>query len=1109
MKKIIKRFWGVALAIVLLSSMLISVIPASAGTLSWGYANLPGGTIGPLKATNPNSIFAPTYWSSFLGPCVIYDIAVASDGKTIYAATSFGGFKTTNGGRTWSDLFTHPFWSLFGMDSTKLMATTRVAVAPDNANLVVFLNTASNTFALSSAGGSNLYVGPVTDYAGNNATAITDVDICPKTTIHGQSVNLVLVTGTTASGAALFYLNYGVDFSGWDECLTGRYAGAAENQTFDDHFTAGATRFVTVKHSPNFARDYVAYLVGDNGTAPSMDIVSFNSNQFNSGVPSYQYYPDAGVVLDANAPATYLDMADIVFDPNFLAGNEESRFTYISLDFHTTGAYLGGLYRVTDNAMPVVTWNLVSNGNALITPTAAASVWSISINADGSMLAAAAGYYSTTWTVTGLKGNPTAIAPVPSRLVKRSGGGANEGFSSTSDNQIIAFAADGVVLARSGTYSGAFALSRDNGYTYNDIGMLNFIATDINDHAVNANGVERYVVASGNLSATGNATSVFYWDGTYWERTLTIKNTAPNGYLIGASPNNFNVLYLANMTTAMIRYTSTAGRVNWLERTSPVPTTGLADMAVQDDATLWVATQVDGNGCVTKLSETGNIWPTGPPYFNAVFGTIYHEAISTITLISPNNLVAGGLTGHVAYSMFGGAFWMPLTATVPSSGPVHATADSVGTGGTIYAVGSTDNNIYTWVIGTSLAWYDQVDPVISDTQVPKDLQIYNGAMYYCSTNGDTSYLGRALMPALDETDVSEWGFSQIRYSATDPFTQSVTSWTPDPLKFSLDATLGYGNKIWVTDALGCDAADLWVTPTPAPDQIMVFTDTLVTYAVPILSKAEILIEVNRETGYAYNANVSWTAIPYKYYEFEVFYDRACTHFFDSDTFFSGERTTIDITVGPHSADFPINYQPGESFYYRVRVATPFYSPWSEVHSLDVQPIRAPIPELYSPANGGTVPYLRPGFSWTPMGAYTKTYHIQIATSYTFEAASIVVDANIDASSVDGAGYGLSKDLVDGKQYFWHVQVLEPFPGDWSTVGNFWVKLPTAPTTQMVTVPGPTTVILTATQPAATSLTVTAPVSENVVNPSYIWAIIIIGAVLVIAVIVLIFRTRRV
>ncbi len=654
--------------------------------------------------------------------------------------------------------------------------------------------------------------------------------------------------------------------------------------------------------------------------------------------------------------------------------------------------------------------------------------------------------------------------------------------------------------------------------------MVNFIETWINDHVVNAaTGVERYVVASGNLSATGNATCRLLLgrhvlgESSHYQKYTSRAHETDSGfdsYIAGASPNNFNVLYLANMSTAMIRYTATAGRLNWLERTCPTPfTSGLADMAVQDDATLWVATQVSGIGCVTRLSETGNIWPTGPPYFNAVFGGgVVAQQIRTLTLVSPNNLVAGGAIGGVAYTMFGGAFWMPIIPAVPGDGTVHATAASLNSGDIIYATNTGSSEIWIWVIGTSLGWSNDLYPgstgMAAMGQVAQDLAIYNGAMYYVACNATQSWLGRALMPALNVPNSSEWAFDTITYYGTDPQVESVMSWQPDVLKFSVDAALGSGNKLWLTDASGA-----FLTPTPAPDQIMCFTDTLVTYIPTITSKDEIVVQVNRETGEAYNVTVSFTTIPYTAYQFQVFYDRACTHKYGS-TYSTGViySTHKDLVVGPHTGyNFFLGYQPGESYYYRVRVSYPYYSPWSAVHSLDVQPIRAPIPELYSPANGGTVPYLRPGFSWTPMGFVNGgKYHIQIATSATFGTSSIVVDEIIDASTVDGAGYGLSKDLKDGTQYFWHVQVVEPYPGDWSTVANFWIKLAAGPTPPVtVTQAGPTTVILTQTNPPATSVVVTAPVSENVVNPSYIWAIIIIGAVLVIAVIVLIFRTRRV
>ena len=74
-----------------------------------------------------------------------------------------------------------------------------------------------------------------------------------------------------------------------------------------------------------------------------------------------------------------------------------------------------------------------------------------------------------------------------------------------------------------------------------------------------------------------------------------------------------------------------------------------------------------------------------------------------------------------------------------------------------------------------------------------------------------------------------------------------------------------------------------------------------------------------------------------------------------------------------------------------------------------------------------------------------------------------------------------------------------------------VALPPTSAPPVVTIPPQVTPTITVVLPSSTSTVITVPGPTNVtnqVNPSYIWAVIIIGAVLVIAVIVLIVRTRR-
>jgi hypothetical protein len=197
------------------------------------------------------------------------------------------------------------------------------------------------------------------------------------------------------------------------------------------------------------------------------------------------------------------------------------------------------------------------------------------------------------------------------------------------------------------------------------------------------------------------------------------------------------------------------------------------------------------------------------------------------------------------------------------------------------------------------------------------------------------------------------------------------------------------------------------------------------------------------------------------------------------------------------------FLPGNTYYWRVAAATPIGSAFSETRSFTVQPTAATVPTIGGPVSGTSVNTLKPAFSWSPVSG-TTSYKFQISEGTAFAAP--IYDAEV---SVAGAQLPLTVTLEDGKTYFWRVKALLPVEGDWSSIANFTVALPVETTaTPPVTVTNaPPVTITIPPAPAPTTITIPPPV-ENKINPAYIWVIIIIGAVLVIAVIVLIVRTRR-
>jgi hypothetical protein len=216
---------------------------------------------------------------------------------------------------------------------------------------------------------------------------------------------------------------------------------------------------------------------------------------------------------------------------------------------------------------------------------------------------------------------------------------------------------------------------------------------------------------------------------------------------------------------------------------------------------------------------------------------------------------------------------------------------------------------------------------------------------------------------------------------------------------------------------------------------------------------------------------------------------------------------VPSSLNPVSSIQPgTNFQPGTTYYWKVAVSTPIGSGFSEARSFVVQPTAASVPTIASPPNGATITSTKPAFSWTPVSG-TTMYDFQLSEGTAFAAP-------VYATQVANAGVQLPLNvtLEQGKTYFWRVRALQPVQGDWSTIANITiaeaVPAPPAPTPPVVVQQMPAPIINIPAAPPAQQIVIPAAPAEKVINPTYIWAIIIIGAVLVIAVIVLIVRTRR-
>jgi hypothetical protein len=256
----------------------------------------------------------------------------------------------------------------------------------------------------------------------------------------------------------------------------------------------------------------------------------------------------------------------------------------------------------------------------------------------------------------------------------------------------------------------------------------------------------------------------------------------------------------------------------------------------------------------------------------------------------------------------------------------------------------------------------------------------------------------------------------------------------------------------------------------------------------------------------------------------------------------GDPTVAGYYTGATSITVPTGtLNPGTTYYFRVQTVNPLASKFSAPVSFAVllaqsgNSLSGDVPGLYGPTAGSTNVPVKPVFQWAD---------VQGAQSYDLQVADNPVFVNpLDAQTgLNTTVWTETKTLDPGKTYYWRVRAVAAS----GTASNWLNSSFTTALSASATQAPPAVVIstvqappVTITQPAlpAQTVTVTPPAkffdqnsglyfnsqselsayqaahpqgaAPSTSTPAYIWVIIVIGAILVIAVIVLITRTRRV
>jgi len=307
---------------------------------------------------------------------------------------------------------------------------------------------------------------------------------------------------------------------------------------------------------------------------------------------------------------------------------------------------------------------------------------------------------------------------------------------------------------------------------------------------------------------------------------------------------------------------------------------------------------------------------------------------------------------------------------------------------------------------------------------------------------------------------------------------------------------------------------LWMIDT-VTHNLVTYMDTLADVSIELVSPTDgYQNAMNPVTGQSVDIAFSWTKPSDNVigYDVRIYNDADGNAQIAANNGYApaGSPPNPVLIMGPYQvAPNLIVYVPGETYYWRVRTnaaaATgPIESPWSEMRSFTIEPAQALVAQISSPVNGGQNVGLTPAFSWSPVAG---------ATEYEFQLAAGPSEASfasaVSSETLAGTGYRPVVILDEGTTYFWRIRAVTPVLGGWSAVANFTTMTTpeaAAPPVVIETMPAP--IINIPAAPPATEFVIPPTPAPDVIGPGYIWAIIVIGAILVIVVIVLIVRTRR-
>lgn len=968
-------------------AMLIKPAPANAGTMRWTVVDTPNST-----------------GNVIVGPSEINAIAIGGDGRTFYAVDIPNSrvYKSTDSSISWVDLVSQL------TAAGAVLPAWDVAVAPDNPSLVAVVT-------------SNAAGRPREVFVSNNEGA------------KWQNTNLD--AALTANGDAGFVgaIDISVNYGSYDIAVGSR-TGAGGGDVYVlkavGHGTWAAQGFtgdiLAAEFSPTYATDcsLVTISADASGTYINLGIHDIPANTTNWGTWGPVEVTTAGPGSSPNTGTPILT-ADLELPFDFSGQAPSLRRCYISIDAPTTNA---GIYRFDDT---VGYWLIPAAANKRISSIAYHGTYTSGkllageVLGDTNLAAVITWFTDAPMTCPNTCWYQTQKAPT---------GGGNSGYA----NAQVAWSPDGS-RAYCGTSSAnldvggwpggyltgqlldesAFSLTLDDGYTWNQLSLIDTEISFLSDVAPSASSETLYLASVNTHAGLNNFDSVWrstsYSPSRTWERVLCMLTTTDDTILRMSPAEPDQSVFFGVRFTSDLLHSPNMGQT-WH---NTLPGVNITDFAVARSGDSMHIYVLDGNS-VRKGESTNHTWRWRSKANTGL--TSGH----TIATISPAVVLVGDAAqGMVACCVDGGAQFTLLPA-VPVPGNIHVIADArIQNYLVIYAASDgAGGQIYCWVAGASPRWTSMAPPGQTFYGLAQA-----GTLYGAWSTGPNTTVDRTLNPEAMGPPVIEWD------SMTTGLTPGVI-FTREPSSLKVSGNV----DIWAIDnrAYTATTGRLWVFSdclTMGPTPVSPSPELLFKAPWPTSPAMDAVVPTDPDTGEIVDINFKWQHLtPAKKYDLWLAKDQEFSHLVTQQSITPANPLAPNWTLSP--ATIPL--EAGENYYWKVRVSRTATGEtgdgkWSQVMAFSVasslpEETPHPGPTMLTPANDATNVEPSPSFSWSALPGATE-YEFTLAKDEALE--EIVTSVKVPTTTYDYDG-----ELDRGTIYFWQVKATKPFFSEPSPVLAF-------------------------------------------------------------------------